>query len=273
MSISCLYEGTVEHFRLTPVRHSFRYRVFLVFLDLAELPELFDGKWLWSARHANVAWFRRGDHLGDSAERLDESVRSLVTARMAWRPQGPIRLLTNLRYFGIQMNPLSLYYCYDEEGVQLEAVVAEVTNTPWNERHSYVLDLRNQDGNEFESRHPKELHVSPFFTMEMQYRWRLTTPGEQLAVHIEAYKSASKQFAATLNLRREPFDARQAARMLFRYPCMTGQVFSGIYTQAWRLWRKGVPFVPHPRRSAQLNTCVQNGRDYSRLLGGAREHE
>jgi uncharacterized protein len=252
MTHSCFYEGWLLHRRYTPRRHDFRYRVFMSYLDLAELPELLDQRLLWSARRANMAWFRRGDYLGDSTESLDDAVRYLVEARTGWRPQGPIRLLTNLRHFGVRMNPLSLFYCFDSSDQRVVAVVAEVTNTPWNERHHYVLDLRDQQpARRFESRHDKELHVSPFFTMDLEYRWRLSEPGERLAVQISAEKSAQRSFSGALCLRRKPFDARQAARLMLRYPCMPAQVFCGIYLQAWRLWRKGIPFVPHPQRAAR----------------------
>jgi DUF1365 family protein len=251
MTHSCFYEGELLHRRFAPQRHDFRYRVFLTYLDLAELPGLFDGKWLWSARRPNLAWFRRGDYLGDSSESLDESVRSLVEARTGRRPLGPIRLLTNLRHFGVRMNPLSLFYCFDASDQRVESVVAEVTNTPWNERHHYVLDLRGQSSAPcLETRHRKELHVSPFFTMDLEYRWRLSAPGERLAVQISAENLGSRRFIGALRLQRKPFDAWQAARLLVRYPCMPAQVFLGIYLQAWRLWRKGVPFVPHPKLTA-----------------------
>lgn len=145
---SCLYEGTVRHRRLTPVAHQFRQSLFLMYLDLDELPTLFRERWLWSCERFNVATFRRRDHFGDTAVPLSESVRALVEARTGRRPLGPIRLLTHLRYFGYCFNPLSVYFCFDPEDEHLEAVVAEVSNTPWGERHCYVLPATGSDAPE-----------------------------------------------------------------------------------------------------------------------------
>ena len=137
---SCLYKGRVGHRRYTPVRHEFKYRIFLVYLDLSELDEVFRGRWLWSTRRPTIAWFRRADHFGDPSQSLDESVRSLVQQRTGVWPTGPVRLLTHLRYFGYVMNPVSFFYCFKADGTELQNVVAEVHNTPWNERHCYVLE-------------------------------------------------------------------------------------------------------------------------------------
>jgi DUF1365 family protein len=253
---NCIYEGWVRHRRMTPVAHAFRYRLYLVYCDLADLPTLFSGRWFWSARRPSFAWFRRSDHFGSADEPLEESVRNLVAARIGWRPVGPIRMLTNLRYYGFQMNPICMFYCFNDDEETVEAVVAEVTNTPWNERHCYVLDLRGKagDGTEFVESTPnmlsftnrKELHVSPFFDMDLEYRWWLSKPSENLLVHIEAVRANEQFFDATLTLRSVPLTSWHMARVLVAYPWMTMQVFAGIYWQAFRLWRKGVPFVAHP---------------------------
>jgi uncharacterized protein len=132
---TCFYEGTVRHRRWTPVRHEFRFRLFLVYVDLAELDSVFGRHGIWSTRAPALAWFRRADHLGDPEEPLDQSVRELVLSRLGFTPDGPIRLLTHFRYGGFPMNPVSLYYCLDRRGEDVAAVVAEVSNTPWNERH------------------------------------------------------------------------------------------------------------------------------------------
>jgi uncharacterized protein len=254
---SALYRGWLDHRRVAPRPHAFRYPLFMVYLDLGELDRVFRGRWLWSTRRTALARFARDDHLGDPRRPLDECVRDLVEARLGpgLRPTGPIRLLTHLRYFGYVFNPVSFYYCFDAADRRVEAVVAEVANTPWGERHCYVLRQESPDAHWLRAQCAKAMHVSPFNPMDLRYDWQLTMPGEALGVHMTltppGATAAAPIFGATLALRRVAITGPSLAFTLARFPLMTAQVMVGIHWQALRLWLKGVPVHDHP---AQLPT-------------------
>jgi DUF1365 family protein len=250
---SAVYEGVVRHRRHAPRAHAFRYRMAQLYLDLDELPQVFDGRPLWSVNRRNVAEFRRSDYLGDPAMPLADAVR-LQAARVLGRiPAGPIRLLTHLRYAGYVFNPVSFYYCFRPDGETLDAIVAEITNTPWAERHAYVLPV---DGAETRGRalrwsFAKRFHVSPFMAMDHDYDWRFTMPGDDLRVHMDVVRHGERHFDATLSLQRRPLDARALRRVLWRYPLMTARVVGAIHWQALRLWLKRVPVHDHPSLSSR----------------------
>jgi DUF1365 family protein len=253
MPRSAVYEGVLTHCRERPRRHAFHYTLGMLYLDLDELPGALEGHPLWSARRPAPGWFRRADYLGPGTVPLVEAVRDEVARRAGERPRGPIRLLTHPRYWGWCFNPVSFYYVFAPDKETLRWVVAEVTNTPWHERHAYVLGPA--DGVDWESGwRPtcrKVLHVSPFMDMDMEYRWLIRPPGEQLQVVIENHDGQKRLFQASLSLVRRPLDRRHLGRLLWRYPWLTLKVVGGIHWQALQLWRKRMPYFPYPGRLEQ----------------------
>lgn len=246
---SRLYEGLLRHRRVSPRRHEFRYKVFMPYICLDELPELFSGTPFWSATGSALGAYRRSDFLGDPALPLQDEVRRRVFEETGKKHEGPIYLLANLRYYGHIMNPIACYYCFNEDESQLEFLVAEVNNTPWDERHSYVLE--GPDGKTWlRTQFDKAFHVSPFNPMGMRYHWRSNTPDRRLVLHMENSSGGDKVFDATLSLKAQPMTAASLNWALLRYPFMTIKVGLAIYWQALRLYFKGVPVYTHPDKQA-----------------------
>lgn len=248
MNASAIYEGTVRHRRFAVRSHEFRQQLTLAYIDLDELPGLLDGRLL--ACTPGSLRFRRRDYLGDAGTPLQDVVRETVAAQVGVRPQGPIRLLANLSALGHCFNPVSFYYCMDRAGAGVDAVVAEVTNTPWGERHTYILQAGSRD----EERAPrgapspmlaggfaKALHVSPFMGMDHRYEWRLTAPAQTLSVHISSSREGRVAFDATLSLHRREL-TRAALGKLRK---TTLRTLVAIYSQAALLKLKGVPVHAH----------------------------
>ncbi len=237
-SNSCLYEGLLRHRRARP-RRQFTHRIVLFYVDLAELPELLGGRFVRS--RPGIHRFRRRDYLGDPGVALERAVRDTVARQTGIRPGGPIRVLTQLRSFGHCFNPVSFYYCFDSNGT-LEAVLAEVTNTPWGERQAYVLPGGH-------GRVEKELHVSPFMGMDHAYAFDAPIPGAGLSVQIQNLQAGETVFEASLSLTRTELSSSAMRRLAVRYPFATIRVLALIYLHAIGIRLAGVRPFPHPRRA------------------------
>ena len=245
---SAIYRGSIVHRRLRPKAHQFRYPLFMLYLDLDELPKLFAKRWLWSINRPNLAEFRRSDYPGDPQRPLADCVRDEVERSSGTRPAGPVRLLTHLRYFGHCFNPVSFYYCFEQDGSTLSHIVAEITNTPWKERHRYVLDIKRSQSTAqgWTWGFDKRFHVSPFLPMNRQYRWRFDAPGEQHFVHMDSIDDQDTDFEASLSLRRQPISGRALAGCLLRFPALTLKIVFSIHWQALLIWLKRNPVYDHP---------------------------
>ncbi len=250
---SALYEGTVWHERRTPVERRFSMRVWLPYLDLEELPELMADLPLLDERPFRPLRFRRSDHHGDPSVPLLDAVRATVGAHTGDHLDGPVRMLAHLRTWGWCFNPLTLYYCHGADG-SLRHVLAEVTNTPWKERHAYVLPAGSEGVVGHEA--PKLLHVSPLWPMTQRYRFLVSPPGDELRLRIENVaedgpEAGTVVHVAGLTLRRRAITNTALGRLLLRHPFLTHRVSAGIHVQAAMLVARGARFHPHPRRRAQ----------------------
>jgi DUF1365 family protein len=222
----------------------------MMYLDLEELGDIFMGRWLWSAERFNVASFNRAYHLGDSSVPLAQEVRSLVLDKTGRKMEGPVRMLTQLRYFGYNFNPVSFYYCFDNEGQRVETIIVEIHNTPWGELYCYVLGEDRNEGTGKEKKFllSKEFHISPFMDMDVSYEWEFTEPSDSVHVLMTSYKKDKRIFDAELAMDRQEITSLALSRMLMKYPFMNMKIIGAIYWQAFRLKVKGAKFYIHPSK-------------------------
>lgn len=238
--ISAIWRGSVRHRRFAPRAHAFSYHLFMLGLDLDELPGLDQGRW-FAVERAGLLSFRRHDYLRGSSGPLKQAVWDKVAELGGDAdPKGRVLLLGNVRCLGFYFSPVNFYFC-DRQG-ETRYLLAEVSNTPWNERHYYLLDLAAL------APHDKDFHVSPFMELAMRYHWHIRPPAQETLIHIESHpvSGEAKLFDATLALRRVPLSRKELVALLVRWPWMTMRVLLGIYWQALRLFIKRTPIFTHP---------------------------
>jgi DUF1365 family protein len=247
---SAFYFGTLRHRRFQPIRHDFTYGVFMALLDIDRIPELTEISRLLSYNRFNWASFHERDHFGDPRLPLRQRLEQDAASRGVCMPDGPIFLLTHLRYFGYNFNPVSFFYCYDSRW-RLRVILGEVNST-FGESHNYWLWQENElpSPNAKRYRHPKAMHVSPFMGMQLDYTFTVTPPGEKLVVHMDSLDSGQAFFDATLKLSRRPWTAHSLHQLLLAHPWMTAKVIGAIHWEALWLYLKKAPVFPHPRRRA-----------------------
>lgn len=276
---SAIYVGSVRHRRFVPIKHEFTYPLFMLSLDLDELDQLIKMKWYLGTSIFHPVRYKRSDFYEPQGGDLKQAVVNRVQVDfhrygLAEVEIKRVVLLTHLRYFNFTFNPVSFYYCYDAHD-QLVAIQAEITNTPWKERHSYVLPVsecaRGSTRGEIayeafaaskQTKHAfrfeKEFHVSPFNPMNMFYRWVFSSPNESLLVHMDNTmmskgmsegQKAEKHFDATLTMDKLDLN-KNLGRTLIRYPFMTVKIVAGIYWQALKLYIKRSPFYSNPKHEA-----------------------
>ena len=244
-----IYSGKINHRRFTPFNHFFDYSIFMVYFDVAKIDTIFKKSWLWNPKSLSIVSFNRKDYHGEKTITLDSAVRKTVKSKLGKELKGPIRMLTHLRYFGYCFNPVSFYYCFNENDDGLELIMAEVTNTPWKERHSYFIDEKMLKNKNYISKMKKELHVSPFWGMDHDYEWVFSEPAENLLVNMKNFKDGEKVFDATLSLKRKNNNTKNLFQSLLLFPFITISVVLRIHWNAAKLWFKGAKFHIHPKKN------------------------
>lgn len=242
MKKNALFVGDIEHRRFSPKENKFTYQVAYYFVDLEKAQETFNIPFLFSFNSPGILSFWQKDYLSA------ETVRTTILEQLGKPSLGPIKILTNISYFGFCFNPVSFYYCYAQDGETLEYIVSDITNTPWREKHRQAFDMETQEKKAFYF--AKDFHVSPFMPMEIDYTWIFKQPAEQLYVLMQNRSPNKTQvtFDSTLTLKRFELDARNVVRAFLKLPLVTFKTVAAIYYQAFKLFLKRVPFHSHPAK-------------------------
>ena len=246
---SSLYFGEVRHQRKSPKKHAFSYRVFMTHLFLDELGEVFQKRWFWSLDRLNLSSFFRKDYHKPEHHDLADAVRLTMSKQLGYEVKGPVSIITHLRTFGYCFNPVSFYYCWNEEKSKPHALMAEITNTPWHERYAKCFRWDKKDQDKSKHSFAKEFHVSPYMGMNINYDWRFLGPADKLKVDMILRENKEILFTANLNLAKKELNSANMAWALIRFPFLTFRITFGIYWHALLLRLKGCKFYPHPKNS------------------------
>lgn len=260
---SHIYLGNIIHKRFSPKKHSFNYRLYMLALDVADVESHYNNKagfgifgfsWYKPLRFVEQDYLiaqPKNKQVGDLAP-LNERIQTKVAELSGHKDISRIVMLVQVRCFGIYFSPANFYFCYDHNG-QCTQMLAEVSNTPWNERHYYLVDLLTDSA---DKKTKKNFQVSPFMDLAMTYFWQVTPPSchdDKLLVNIknkrvdEESGQATMLFDASLVMKKKPFTKKSLLRIWAQLPVMTVKVVLTIYWQALKLFIKRVPFIGYQK--------------------------
>ncbi len=237
---SAIYKGRVFHSRFVPKKHAFNYQIFLMWLDLDELQLVETQVKGFSMHNWAPIRFKREDYFGDPKQPLQQAILEKMSELAGQNLTGKVFLLGQTRTFGLYFSPVNFYYLQRADG-SFSHLLAEVSNTPWDQRHCYLVDLDQQQDS------AKAFHVSPFNPMDMQYKWKISQPQQRLTVSLSCHKDI-KHFVANIDMQRIELNSSSLLNVLLSIPSMTIKTVFGIYWQALKLFIKGVPFYPNPEQ-------------------------
>jgi DUF1365 family protein len=235
---SAIYQGQVRHRRFSPKGHEFNYTMTQLALDLDEVKELAAAHLVFSLKKFAPMSFFQDDYVKDEPGNLKQRIASKVSQLGGKWDGEKVMFMGQCRCFGFYFSPANFYFCYQNDG-ECSYMLVEVSNTPWLERHYYLVDLQG------DMKTKKDFHVSPFMDLDMQYHWRVKPPAEQVLVHIENHKD-HKQFDATLAMKKCEITKKNLFKAWLSAPLMPVKVVVGIYWQAIKLFAKRIPFLAHP---------------------------
>lgn len=254
---SAFYIGQVFHKRVFPKEHQFTYPLYMNFIDLDEVELLQDKFWWFSAKRWAPLQLKANDYF--SHEQLPTTVskantgqflkmRAIAIADSLGANVSTINrvcMLAQLRCFGIYFSPVNFFFLYENETAKY--LVAEVSNTPWNKSHCYLIDLISPVATE------KAFHVSPFMDLDMEYRWQVKEPTTRTEIIIESWRE-HHLFTASFCATRYNIDAKKITAVLFRWPIVSLSIVRAIYWQALRLYLKGIRYVPYQTKKTESPT-------------------
>lgn len=250
MADHAIYRGQVGHQRLRPKPHGLQYDIQYFWLDLMALSELPSAI---KREQFGAFSLRRRDYFNGAALVADEPDLAQAAKIMAGQLGADVSeidqvfMLSPLANWGLYFSPLTQYYLY-QQGVA-RYLLAEVSNTPWNQRHHYLVPL--QAGAVTQFSHAKNFHVSPFNPLDMQYHWRIEPPAALFKLLLQNSRAGQTVFSAWFTLAKEPLTMPNIRQMLIRQPWQNVQVLMRIYWQALKLLCKGLPFYSHQKPKDQ----------------------
>ncbi|MEE4013874.1 DUF1365 domain-containing protein [Roseibium sp. FZY0029] len=248
-SAASLFTGTVMHHRMKPREHRFSYKVFSVLLDLDRLDEAARSSLFFSVNRFNLLSFHQKDHGPRDGADLRPYVNELL-AKEGLEAPARIMLLAYPRMLGYGFNPLSVYYAYDRSN-RLIALVYEVRNT-FGGLHTYVAPVLSSQSSDAGIRQDQKklFYVSPFISMEQHYFFRMLPPGNTVRVRILEKDTEGPLLSATFSGTHSPLTSKAILRACLRVPLLTYKVIGAIHWEAFKIWRKRVPFHARPTMDA-----------------------